>query len=351
MSEDKPSINDMPNSKPRIVIYGTGQFGQFITRFAVQKGWPIVAAFNRAGDKVGQDLGIVAGLDREIGVIIQDCDTADYDNLNADVGVVTLLSPRLSDNFVAYERLMNAGLNIADHTAEGYSPFCSDPETAQKIDDLAIKNGVTYSGSGVWDMSRIWSGILLTGPCTEINSFFHRSVTDAETSGKAIMLQGGVSMTREEFANTIGKSGGMAGGLYPMIFDLVLSEIGYTPTNITERLEPVVYDHPVYCKLLDKELEPGIVCGVRMICEAGTKEGVPAVMHHEGRILLPGDTEHMYWKVDGKPSASIMIEREDTAHFTISSVFNRIPDVIAAEPGIKLMTDLGPLKHTALINA
>ncbi|MDE0079573.1 MAG: hypothetical protein OXO50_18785 [Caldilineaceae bacterium] len=339
----------MPNTPPRIVIYGTGQFGQYITRFAVQKGWPIVAAFNRAGKKVGQDLGILAGLSKKIGVTVQDCDTASYETLDADIAIVTLLRPRLSENFVAYERLMNAGLNIADHTAESYSPFSSDPETAQKIDDLAKKNSVTYHGSGVWDMSRIWSGILLTGPCTTIDALFHRSVTDAETSGKAIMLQGGVSMTQDEFANTIGKGGGMAGGLYPMIFDLVLKKIGYTPSKITERLEPVFYDHPVYCRLLDKELEAGIVCGVRMICEATTKEGVTAVMHHEGRILLPGDTEHMYWKVDGKPSASVMVERDDTAHFTISSVFNRIPDVIAAEPGIKLITDLGPLKHTALI--
>lgn len=42
--------------KPRIVIYGPGMYGQHIVRFAVEKGWPIVAAFNRAGDKVGKDL-------------------------------------------------------------------------------------------------------------------------------------------------------------------------------------------------------------------------------------------------------------------------------------------------------
>jgi hypothetical protein len=43
--------------KPRIAIYGVGQYGSLAARFAVQKGWPIVAAFNRAGSKVGQDWG------------------------------------------------------------------------------------------------------------------------------------------------------------------------------------------------------------------------------------------------------------------------------------------------------
>ena len=54
----------MTPPKPRIVIYGAGQVGQYIARFAVQKGWPIVAAFNRAGAKVGQALGRLAGLSR-----------------------------------------------------------------------------------------------------------------------------------------------------------------------------------------------------------------------------------------------------------------------------------------------
>ena len=34
-----------PSGKPRIAIYGMGQFGQFIARLAAEKGWPIVAAF------------------------------------------------------------------------------------------------------------------------------------------------------------------------------------------------------------------------------------------------------------------------------------------------------------------
>src|SRR5512139_349169 len=74
---------------PRIVIYGVGQYGCFIARLAAEKGWPIVAAFNRAGPKIGQDIGRVAGLDRDLGVIIQDCETGDYGALAADIGVVT----------------------------------------------------------------------------------------------------------------------------------------------------------------------------------------------------------------------------------------------------------------------
>ena len=39
----------MINTKPRIVIYGIGQYGQHVVRFATKKGWKIVAVYNRAG--------------------------------------------------------------------------------------------------------------------------------------------------------------------------------------------------------------------------------------------------------------------------------------------------------------
>jgi 4-hydroxy-tetrahydrodipicolinate reductase len=72
-------------AKPRLVLYGTGQFGQYFARLAVQAGLPIVAAYNRAGSKVGKDLGRLAGLDRDLGIVVQDGDKADLSKVDADV--------------------------------------------------------------------------------------------------------------------------------------------------------------------------------------------------------------------------------------------------------------------------
>ena len=65
-------------SVPRVAVYGVGRYGSAVVRLAHEKGWPVVAAYNRAGTKVGQDVGRAAGLDADIGVVIQDCDAADY---------------------------------------------------------------------------------------------------------------------------------------------------------------------------------------------------------------------------------------------------------------------------------
>src|SRR3546814_11256352 len=56
---------------PRIIINGVGNVGRRLVRFCDAKGWPIVAAYNRAGEKVGKDVGELAGLARSDGVVFR----------------------------------------------------------------------------------------------------------------------------------------------------------------------------------------------------------------------------------------------------------------------------------------
>jgi 2,4-diaminopentanoate dehydrogenase len=336
-----------PKQKPRLVIYGTGTYNARVVRIAVQKGWPIVAAFNRAGAKVGRDLGRVCGLDRDLGVIVQDCEHADYGAIEADVAIVAI-TDRLHQNFSAYERLMNARMNVICHATEAYYPFGTDADTAAKIDALAKRNNVTFTGSGIWDMSRIWAGILITGPCTEIKSLFHRSLTESGRAGKHLMKVVGIGLTQEEYHEKNVRNPGGVGGMYKTILHQVLVAIGYTVTKVTERREPVLFDEPVYSMVLEQELAAGICVGTRFIVEAETAEGVTATSHIELRIFRPGDVEHMMWAVEGKPSARITVERDDSVHMSAASLINRVRDVMAAPPGIQVVSQLGPLRHTAL---
>lgn len=331
-------------AKPRIALYGTGQYGLEAARIAIDKGWPIVAAVNRAGAKVGQDLGRLAGLNRDLGVIVQDCERADYRSLGADVAIVAV-SDRLKQNFSAYERLLNAGINVICHGAEAYFPWGADAELAQQIDALAKRNGVTLTGTGIWDFSRIWSGILVAGPSSQIKSMFHRALTNAESANIALMRVCGVSMTQDEYAQ---KNLSMIGDLYKLVPHHVLHALGYHVTRVTEHREPVLSDEPVYCRLLDRDLDPGIVLGTRIVSTVATAEGVTATAHSELRILPKGETEHMFWSINGKPASSVRVDRTDSVHTSAACMVNRVPDVIAAAPGIRVVSELGPLLPKAL---
>ena len=334
--------------KPRIVIYGAGHYGQHITRIAVEKGWPIVAAYNRAGDKVGKDLGELAGI-HPMGVVVQDCDTADYVHLDADVGVVTATNS-LHQNADAHERLLSAGLNVLCHGAESYYPYSFDPELAQNLDKLARANNVTFTGAGIWDVSRIWAGILVAGPCTSIKSLFHSSLTCAESQAghKEQFKMLGIGYSVQEFMEQ-GMDKNPLASWYRSVLEHVLSALGYTIKNIKQYAEPVVIDQPAESKKFDIYVPAGACIGTRCVGEVETEEGITARVEAETRFLRENETEHMFWEANGMPTTRLRTERDDSAHATAASLFNRIPDVIAAEPGLVPLAKLGPLKHTALI--
>ncbi|MET0988054.1 MAG: hypothetical protein ABW034_21870 [Steroidobacteraceae bacterium] len=339
----------MSLGKPRIVIYGVGQFGTYITRMIVERGWPIVAAFNRAGSgKVGVDLGQLTGLGRELGVVVQDSDTASYQNLDADLAIVTT-TDRLAENLPAYRRLMGAGLKVLCHGAESNFPWGNDAALAMEIDRLAKENNVTFTGSGVWDTYRIWTGILATGPCTEIRSIFHESFSDASCTGKELMLAVGVGMTPGQYQEECVRKQGLIGGYYKTVPHHVLTAMGLTVTETSEHREPVLFDTPVYCEHLGMELQPGTVVGTRIVAKANSREGVSVLMHHEGRLARHGETEYMFWQIDGKPSVKLTMHRDmaDTVHLSSASIVKRIRDVIAAPSGIRPVSQLGPLRYAS----
>jgi len=338
----------MSQPTPRIVLYGVGQYGQYIVRMAEQKGWKIVAAFNRAGEKTGKDIGQLAGLGKDLGVIVQDCDTANYDGLDADIGIV-MTTDRIAQNLPAYKRLMNAGLNVLCHGGEAIYPWANEPVLAEEIDKIAKANNVTFTGTGIWDMSRVWAAKLITGPCTSIKSLFHRSLTNTENFSKHLLLGTGTGMTVEEFKTKVAAAGREYSNMYLVFPQFVMSALGYTVTSCTESIEPVVLDRDFYCKKLEREIPAGLCAGMRSAIAVTTAQGVNATVHSEARVLFrEGEVEHMMWKVDGTPSSSITITREDSSYMTAASVFNRIRDVIAAPPGIQLITQIGPMRHSAL---
>jgi len=337
-----PAGKDTAHPKPRVMIYGVGYYGMEAVRVLVKKGLPIVAAVNRAGPKIGKDLGRLAGLGEDLGVVVQDCETADYANMDADIALV-VQTERLNLNFAAYERLLGAGINVICHGSESYFPQGADPELAEKIDALARNNAVTFTGTGIWDFSRIWAGLLIAGPCTELRSLTHYSLTNAELANERMMRAYGVDMTQSEFSEKVIKVPGQLGELYKGIPSHVMHALGFTIKNVTERREPVLSDQPVWCRILNKYLEPGTSLGLRITVSVETVEGPTASAHIELRLLGEGESENMMWVVDGRPPSKIRIERADGVHASASCMVNRIPDVIAAAPGIKLISQLGPL--------
>ena len=342
---------DAPRLSPKVAIYGIGFVGRRAVKLMHDKGWQIVAAYNRAGEKVGQDLGRLAGLDKDLGVIVQDYETADYSGLDADVALIA--GPDFLDKaFPIYERFLNAGINVVSYGSHAYDPYIYHPDVAAKIDALAKKNGVSFLGSGLWDMTRIWAGLIAAGPCVEIDSFEYRSDTDPGRQGTHWFPVLGIGLTPEEYDRTLGRETDGYGesswnGVYKILGIILLQHFGYTVSDVRMRQEPIVFDESHYCEALGKELAPGVCVGTRLLIDIDSEEGVPVNIVIELRLFKPGEIEHSTWRVNGLPSTEVRVIRENSDVAQASSAINRIPDAIAARPGIVTVMELGPLKPTA----
>jgi len=335
----------MTSTPPRIAIYGTGKYGCEVTRLALDKGWHVVAAFNRPGDKVGADLGRVAGLNSDLGVTVQDCENADYALLDADIAVVAT-TDRLRDNVVGFERLLGAGVNVLSHNTESYLPWAVDPALAKRIDEKARGAGVTFTGGGIWDMSRIWSGILAAGPCVDIRSLQHTSRTNLGVS-KRVSNVAGIGFSHDRFRAELIDQPGMIGELYKLIPWQVAQALGYDVTEVVERREPVVFDTPVYAAGLGIDIAPGEPAGLRILVDVSTAQGVSAHAHIELRACHEDETDFMRWQVDGEPKSTVHVDRQIGPPGSSASMINRVRDVIAAAPGIQEVSKLGPPRHSA----
>jgi len=338
-----------PAAVPRVIINGVGNVGQRLIRFCDAKGWSIVAAYNRAGPKVGRDVGQLAGLGKPLGVAVRDAAEQEHAIPPADI-VLNTIGDLLEGNFPVYERFLAAGINVLCHGTQSYNPFFENHAVAEKIDALARSRGVTFCGSGIWDSTRIWAPLVAAGTCLDIQSVVHVAHAEIGRQGAQFeRLCAGVGLTVDEYMKSfIHEQTPFTLNRYvhgPVV--MVLQKLGCTITSMRKYDEPVVFDVPVYSPHSKTEFPAGVVVGTRNNVEVTTHEGVVGRAILEYRLFREGEIEELRWDIDGMPGLKIAVERKDTANLSASALFNRIPDVISASPGIVEITKLGPLSSTA----
>jgi 4-hydroxy-tetrahydrodipicolinate reductase len=338
--------------KPRIILYGSGRFGSAIAARAIEKGWPVLGVYNRAGGKIGKTLGQLCTPERAgqpFSITVEDFDSVDLKTIGADIAIVAA-NDTLRENMPVYRKLMEAGLNILCIGAQANYPIGCDPEAAREIDELARACGVTFTGGGAWDHCRVWPGILAASACTDIKKLLHKSFTDVGVNKAAMFRDGcGGGMTADEFEEKIAKSKGRYVDVYKTVLYQVLGALGYTVTRVTECREPYFYPEPIFCPPLNRMLLPHEAGGMIMVAEADTEEGVTARVEAEFRFAREGEKPNFAWIIDGHPSTKLIYERQGGPTEQLSGyVLNRVFDVINAEPGIQDVSKLGMPRHSSL---
>lgn len=121
---------------------------------------------------------------------------------------------------------------------------------------------------------------------------------------------------------------------FGMTLEAIISRLGMTPTSIKDILEPITTDHVVHYEGGNMDIPAGRVCGWNQITEIETAEGTTFRCEFISKICEEEGEDFHGWEIQGLPNLNMVINRIEPSYIICSSIVNRIPDVINAEPGM-----------------
>ena len=322
----------------RAIVYGVGLSNRIATRLMVEDGVQVVGAVNRSGQKIGKDLGILAGLGYPLGVPVSD-DPEAVLSTRADIVHVAVCDD-MERGFPIYKQCLEHGINVLTIGGFASYPWRISPELAQHLDKLAKTHGVTITGTGNQDFFMLNLGTLMSGVCHRLYRMTHRSLTDINKSGPEVAKLAYVGESADEVDGSITHQ---IQSIYAALWENVVAVLGLTVLEMTETREPIVADTEFYCDSLGHMIESGRIIGVVHKVNVSTKEKLQLVGENTLRLCKEGEEEFKEWLIEGEPDLAIRITRLDNAFTTVSQSVNRIPDVINAEPGYVTLEQLPKL--------
>ena len=347
------------NRKIRVVQYGCGKMSAYTTRYVLEKGGEIVAAFDINSDIIGKDIGEIIGIDK-IGVNVTDVKEAKdlLEELQPDIVIVTTMS-LLKDIEDAFLLCAELGINAISTCEEAFYPFNSNPKLADKIDDLAKKNGCTITGSGYQDI--YWGELIrcISGSTQKITKIKGSSSYNVEDYGIALARAHGAGLSLEEFDKEIAdmdriseedrqkiiNSGEYSPSYMWNVNGWLCSKLGLTPISQTQECVPQTYKEDINSSTLGMVVKKGMATGMSAVVTTKTKEGITLETQCIGKVYSKEDYDKNEWTIEGEPNTTIVVSRPNTVELTCATIVNRIPDVINSKLGYVSTDKLDELKY------
>ena len=332
----------------RGIVYGVGAMGSIMARLMLEKGVEIVGAVARSPEKVGRDLGEVAGLGRRTGVIVES-DARPSLERGADIAVVSVAS-YLSVMVDHFRLCLEHGTNVVTIEEEAVYPWGSAPGVAAELDRVAQEHGVSLAASGAQDVYWLNLVAVLMGAAQRIDSVSGRCTWNADDYGPEVAAHVHLGETRTEFERFLAEHG-WPDFVVRSTLEALVSDAGLTVAGLTPRVTPVLAETDTWSRSLGAVVPAGRLLGVVDGVTLETEEGPTFSFEMAGSVYPEGEADVNEWVVRGEPAELHLSNRSvPTRLITCTSVVNRIPDVINSPPGLVTLDRLPRprYKHHAL---
>lgn len=345
--------------KIRVVQYGTGKMSVYTMRYVYEKGAEIVGAIDVNPAVIGKDIGEIIGCEPK-GVKVTAAENAEalLKEVKPDVCIVTTMS-LLSDLENPLMLCAKLGINAITTCEEAFFSYNSNPTLSNKINELAIQNNCTITGSGYQDI--YWGELIsaIAASTHKITKIKGSSSYNVEDYGIALAEAHGAGLTLPEFDEKIASVDRMSkeeldnliqSGTYSPSYmwnvnGWLARKLGLTVTNQTQKCVPTTYKEDIASSTLNMTVKQGDATGMSAIVTTETAEGIIIESECIGKVYGPDEFDKNEWTVMGEPETTITVNRPATVELTCATIVNRLPDVINAKPGFVPTCDMDELMY------
>lgn len=335
----------------RAVVYGVGAMGSLLTRQLLEKGVEIVGAVGRSPEKVGRDLGVVAGLDHELGVAITDDAETLLATCGADIAVVAVGST-LAAMAPHFRACLAAGVDVITLEEEALYPWHTAPHIAAELDALGRAHGTTLAASGMQDVHWCLTVGAIMASAQRIARVRGRSTWMPDEYGPEVAQACYVGWDPDTAAEAAVDEGW--GLTARATLEAVAALSGLVPTGCSIRAVPIVAEQDVRAERLRTTIPRGSTLGMSEVVRVTTAEHIDLELEMAGYVHRPGERPVNEWSIEGEPTLYVRCDDFPGRVVTCATLVNRIPDVLAGPPGLVTIDRLplpryrpGPLVHPA----
>ncbi|MHB1250873.1 MAG: NAD(P)H-dependent amine dehydrogenase family protein [Acidimicrobiales bacterium] len=321
-------------SRIRTAIFGLGPIGIAVGKLAATRSnLEIVGAVDLNPTLVGQDLGVVLGIDAPLDVTVD----ADADvMLTRSRPDVVILCTQSSIEAVATQlsMIIEHGAHVVSTCEELSYPWRGESPVIATLNALSLERSVSVLGTGVnpgFAMDTM--PLLLSAAAQNIEHVRVERVQDAGRRRLPLMRKVGVGITVEEFESRRASIGHI--GL-PESLAMVGAGLGWAFDKIERVLEPVVADAPGVFGELDVQV--GTVLGVHENIR-GFVNGIERVvldLRMYAGALDPRDET----TITGIPDLHMRIDGLHGDVCTAAVAVNSVSAIMRATPGLLTMRDM-----------
>ncbi len=327
----------------RVAIAGIGPIGALIVKLLDERpNTTLVGAVDIAPDKVGKDVGKVAGLNKSLGVTVQDSLEA-LRNARPDVAILATTSrfPLLADQAMP---LLDAGIHVVTTCEEAVFPFPMYPEVAREVDELATATQSVFLGVGVNPgfMMDYWPATVAT-TTPRVDRVWVERLVNLSARRARLQEKLGAGQEPEVIEARVRERNIGHVGLSTSAY-LLAHALGWEIESWEEEYEVLVAEEPVPWHA--GMLEPGKVKGLRQTLTAQVQgeERIRLVLEMSLGLQHAGDTV----KIEGPVPIQVHMAPINGDWATASIVVNALRRVPHARPGLRTVLDIPPMVGTGV---